>query len=346
VPGQPDARQLADDPDLHRFVVIFDREGSRHGLLSRLWEQRIGAITYRKAVTDTWPESEFRNTEVPCPGGAATTMRLATRQTEITARDAPPLPVLEVRRLTPGGHQTAIISTARLLQSPVVAGRMFSRWCQENCFGYMMEHHDIDGLVQYGSEEIDGTTRVVNPAWRDLDKQVARLTTRLRKHQAQLGAAAPPDPDDTKNIQQRASLLETIQSLQAERDALKVRRRAIPRKVAAADLPEDQRPSQLLPLAKTLTDTVKMIACRAETALVGLLRPRLAKEPEARALVRELFVPSADLDPDDAAGTLTIRIHRMASPVHDRAVALLLADLTEAGFRHPETGHRFIYQLV
>jgi hypothetical protein len=36
----------------------------------------------------------------------------------------------------------------------------------------------------------------------------------------------------------------------------------------------------------------------------------------------------------------------MASPVHDRAIALLLADLTAANFRHPETGHRFIYQLV
>jgi hypothetical protein len=36
----------------------------------------------------------------------------------------------------------------------------------------------------------------------------------------------------------------------------------------------------------------------------------------------------------------------MASPAHDRAIALLLADLTEANFHHPETGHRFIYQLV
>ena len=121
---------------------------------------------------------------------------------------------------------------------------------------------------------------------------------------------------------------------------------ATPRKVTLAELPEDQRPSQLLPLAKTLTDTIKMIAYRAETALVGLLRPRLANEAEARALIRELFISSADLTPDDAARTLTIRIHRMASPAHDRAIALLLADLTEANFHHPETGHRFIYQLV
>lgn len=31
--------------------------------------------------------------------------------------------------------------------------------------------------------------------------------------------------------------------------------------------------------------------------------------------------------------------------VHDRAIDKLLADLTAADFRHPETGHRFIYQL-
>jgi hypothetical protein len=89
-----------------------------------------------------------------------------------------------------------------------------------------------------------------------------------------------------------------------------------------------------------------MIAYRAETALVGLLRPRLAKEDEARALIRELFVSAADIEPDEKKDTLTIRIHRMACPSHDKAVAALLADLTEAAFRHPETGMRMIYELA
>jgi|688.fasta_scaffold159867_1 hypothetical protein len=346
VPGQPTAEQLQADPLRHRFVVIFDREGSHHSLLSRLWEHRVGVITYRKNVTDVWPETEFMETHVPCPGGSTLPMRLAVRETQISANKAAPLPVLEVRRLTQSGHQTAIITTARALASPTIAGRMFSRWCQENYFGYMMQHYDIDGLVEYGSENILGTTRIINPVWRDLDKQIARLNTRLRSHQAKLGAAAPPDPDDGQKIAQRATLLETIQSLQTQRDALKIQRRATPRKIAIEEVPEAERPSQLLPLAKTLTDTVKMIAYRAETALVGLLRKHLSNEAEARALVRELFVSSADLEPDDGVGTLTIRIHRMASPVHDRAIALLLADLTAANFRHPETGHRFIYQLV
>jgi hypothetical protein len=117
VPDQPSVEALAADPLLHRFVVIFDREGSSHSLLSKLWEERIGAITYRKAVKDLWPVEQFAEVDVPVPGGGSTLMRLASRQTTLSAATAA-IPVLEVRRLTKTGHQTAIITTAQRLQSP------------------------------------------------------------------------------------------------------------------------------------------------------------------------------------------------------------------------------------
>ncbi len=66
----------------------------------------------------------------------------------------------------------------------------------------------------------------------------------------------------------------------------------------------------------------------------------------ARALIRELFVFFADLDPDEKAGTLTVRIHRMAFPAHDKAVGALLNELTQVAFVHPETGARMIYELA
>ena len=122
--------------------------------------------------------------------------------------------------------------------------------------------------------------------------------------------------------------------------------RQTPRKVTLDELPENERPRQLHPMGKMFTDTVKMIAYRAETALVGLLHPHLAKEEEARALIRELFVSSADLQPDEKENTPTVRIHRMACPAHDKAIAALLADLTQAAFHHPETGMRLIYELA
>ena len=280
VPSQPSEAQLAADPLLHRFVVIFDREGSSHSLLSQLWNQRIGAITYRKAVKDLWPENQFSEIQVPVPGGGATPMKLASRSTVLSAGDAS-IPVLEIRRLAQTGHQTAIITTARRLNSPLVAGRMFSRWCQENFFGYMMQHYDIDGLVQYGDLEIPGTVKVVNPAWRTLDKAVKDNARRIRMLHAQLGAATLQN--DGADIQSRAERLQDIQRLEADTADLRLQRRNTPKKVTLDSLPENQRPRQLAPLGKMLTDTVKMIAYRAETALVGLVRPHLAKEEEARA---------------------------------------------------------------
>lgn len=343
VPSQPSEAQLAADPLLHRFVVIFDREGSSHSLLSQLWNQRIGAITYRKAVKDLWPENQFSEIQVPVPGGGATPMKLASRSTVLSAGDAS-IPVLEIRRLAQTGHQTAIITTARRLNSPLVAGRMFSRWCQENFFGYMMQHYDIDGLVQYGDLEIPGTVKVVNPAWRTLDKAVKDNARRIRMLHAQLGAATLQN--DGADIQSRAERLQDIQRLEADTADLRLQRRNTPKKVTLDSLPENQRPRQLAPLGKMLTDTVKMIAYRAETALVGLVRPHLAKEEEARALVRELLVSSADLQPNEQKNTLTIRIHRMACPAHDKAIDALLAQLNQLAFHHPETHARLIYELA
>lgn len=344
VPGQPSAAELAADPLLHRFVVIFDREGASYSLLSPLWrDHRIGAITYRKAVTSKWDENEFSETTVPIPGGGSTKMKLASKETFLAADDQS-LPVLEIRRLTETGHQTAIITTARRLSNPVVAGRMFARWCQENFFAYMMQHYDIDGLVQYGSNEIPGTLLVVNPAWRRLDKAIKDNRQRIRKLQAKLGAIAMHN--DENDIQLKAERIQDIQALQADMNALRAERRNIKRKVKIESLPEHERPRQLAPLGKALTDTVKMIAYRAETAMVGMLRKYLTNEDEARALIRELFVSSADIMPNNEANTLTVRIHRMACPAHDKAIAALLAVLTQSNFRHPETNARMIYELV
>ena len=342
VPQQPSRDELSADPQLHRFVIVFDREGATHSLLSALWKHRIGAITYRKNVKDAWPEAEFAEQEVPIPGGGSARMKLALRETLLSSgKDS--LPVSEVRRLAPTGHQTAVITSARHLGSMVIGGRMFSRWCQENFFAYMMQHYDIDGLIEHGAESLPGTVWVVNPARRALEKKIASARSIERKLQAEwakLGLANGAD------VQKKAEATEAIQVHQAQLAQLREQRKTTPKKVPISSLPQAERPTQLLPLNKMLSDTVKMIAYRAETALVGLLKQHLTKEDEARALIRELFVSSADIAPDDVAKTLTIRIHRMANPAHDKAIAALLKEITQQEFQHPETGAKMIFALV
>lgn len=342
VPRQPTAAELSQDAQLHRFIIVFDREGATHSLLSQLWQQRIGAMTYRKRVTDVWPESEFIEQEVLAPGGCSTLMKLCMRQTALGAGQAA-IPVTEVRRLTPSGHQTAIITTARRLNPTLIAGRMFSRWCQENYFGYMMQHYDIDGLVEYGVQSLPGTQQVVNPAWRALDVQVKQARQTERRLQA---AVTKSVLDDAAQLDKQAQTFEAMQAAQAQLLHLRAQRKQTPRKVTIDSLPKDQRPDQLLPLGKMFCDTVKMIAYRTETAMVALLRRHLQIEAEARALIRDLLVASADIEPDDLAKTLTIRIHHFANPAQNKAVAKLLDDLTEQAFCHPETGAKMIYTLV
>ena len=342
VPGQPTPAELDADPTLHRFVMVFDREGATQSLLGRLWKQRIGALTYRKNVKDLWSEEAFQEQEVHLPAGGSTGMKLAMRETRLGTGDSS-LAVTEVRRLTQSGHQTAVITTARQLGNTTIAGRMFARWCQENYFAYMMEHYDIDGLIEYGDDSLPGTHQVVNPRWRELDKAVRQTRQSERKLQAAIARTAL---DDGGEIQKNAESVEALQAVQEELKRLCAARKASPRKVTIDSLPEAERPTQLPPLNKMLCDTVKMVAYRAETAMVALLRRHLKKEDDARALIRELFVSSADIEPNALANTLTVKIHRMASPAHDRAIAALLEELTLQDFPHPETGARMTFALV
>jgi hypothetical protein len=268
--------------------------------MGKLWEKRIGSITYRKNVKDAWPESEFAATEVVMPDGARTNMKLTMRETLLGEN----LPLKEVLRLTQTGHQTAVISAAHNLDNVMISSRMFFRWRQENFFAYMMQHYDIDGLVQYGAQEISSAESIINPLWRQIDKEVYVARQRLRKRQAQLGDRTFLEGET--EIQQNAECLLDIQNAEEALQDLRAKRKATARKVTIESLPPEDRPTQLLPLNKMVCDAVKMIAYRSETALVAILRRHLNKEDDARALVRALFVSS-------------LTLQRMPKPKHSRS---------------------------
>ena len=146
VPGQPTEEALEADPFLHRFILIFDREGYSPAFFKEMWEQhRIACITYHKFPKDPWPEERFVETEVEMPAGEVITMKLAEMGSWIGSKKDG-LWVREVRKLGKSGHQTSLISTAKSALGPQDAARIFSRWSQENFFGYMMKEYAIDLL--------------------------------------------------------------------------------------------------------------------------------------------------------------------------------------------------------
>lgn len=93
-------------------------------------------------------------------------------------------------------------------------------------------------------------------------------------------------------------------------------------------------------------DTLKLNAYRAETALVQVVREKLTRSDDARALVRQVLGSAVDLAPDPAARTLTVRLNRLSSAVHDAALTHLCAELTATETVFPGTDLRLLYEPV
>jgi len=179
------------------------------------------------------------------------------------------IPVREIRKLTSGGHQTSLISSAYGQLARDDAARLFSRWSQENFFRYMMEHFAIDLLSEYGTEVIPETNRpVVNPNWRELDRQSRALKGKLVQRQARFAALTlHPESDENEVAEwekRKAKLLEEIQQLEHELDQVKQRLKETPKHVAWEELPEEQKFARLAPSRKRLLDkTASEVACFA-----------------------------------------------------------------------------------
>jgi hypothetical protein len=350
VPGQPNEEQLKQDPYRARFVLIFDREGYSPAFFKEMWEKhRIACITYHKYPKDSWPETEFVQTEITLPNGERVSLKLAERGSWIGNRHEG-LWVREIRKLTTSGHQTSLISSAYGQLAEDNAAALFSRWSQENFFRYMMEHFAIDLLSEYGTEAIPGTNKpVVNPNWRELDRQSRALKGKLVQRQARFAAMTLHPESDEKEVskweKRKTELVEELEQLEHELDQVKQRLKGTPKHVLWDELPAEQKFDRLASSRKRLTDTVKMIAYRAETAMMAIVREELAREDDARALLRELFRSEADLLPNTTQGVLEVCVHPMANPRSNRAIAHLLSHLNEASFTYPGTNLRLVYTM-
>jgi len=347
VPGQPSVEELAKQPYLHRFTLIFDRAGYSPEFFKEMRDERVAVVTYHKFPGNPWDDSEFDTRRVRLVNGEEVDLALAERGTCLSNG----LWVREIRHRDSRGHQTSVISTDYTSAMDRVAASMFARWCQENFFKYMLDHYGLDRLIEYGTEPIPDTTRVVNPAWRKLDSQVRKTAAILAKDQAQFGAlhlpATASHEETDKHELQKGQLLQRIRDSQGELDALKIQRKAVSKHVAIKDLPESDRFSQLQSDKKHLVDTIKMMAYRAETTLAHLAAETLERaDSDARAWVRGLFQSAVDLRPDLHAKTLTVRLHRQATASQDSTLEHVCDELTQTETIYPGTELRLIFQPV
>jgi hypothetical protein len=338
-------QRLAEDPRAHWFTLVFDREGYSPELFAELFDKRIAILTYHKFPKEDWPVEQFAPHRVELAAGQTVTMKLSERGTRLSNNRW----LREIRKLTDSGHQTAMLTTNFSAPMSVLAASMFARWCQENFFRYMREQYGLDRLVEYGTEMIPDITTVVNPQWRRLDSQVRSKTGQRHRLHARFGAMALSEglsEDEVQTYQrQKGELQEQIQHLDVEIDELKQQRKQTAHHIAVKSLPEEERFTRLRTERKHFLDTIKMIAYRAETSLVSVLREHLARSDDARTLVRQIFETEADLLPDATNKTLTVRIHHLTQAAHDQVLEKLCATLNETQTVFPGTDLTLIFKI-
>jgi hypothetical protein len=346
VPNQPSQQQLDDDPSLHRFTVVFDREGYSPAFLAAMKKKRIACLTYHKHAGEDWPKQEFFATAVRLASGQETTMQLAERGTRLSNQ----LWLREIRKLNPSGRQTAILSTDYRAPAGRLAPAMFARWSQENFFRYMRQSYNLDSLADYRIAPVPETTRVVNPAYRAADGKVRKTVASLGRKTAQFGAMNLEGEIEARKIEaftlRKAGLREDIEHLTIEAEALKALRKATKRHVTYDELPNEARFDRLSTQSKHLIDTIKMVAYRAETAMAQIARQKMTRHDDARSLLRAVYNTEADMVPDLEAKTLTIRLHPLANTSSDQAVRHLCHQLNTTETVFPGTELRLKYELV
>jgi hypothetical protein len=343
---QPDAQALEADPLLPRLTLIFDREGYSPDFFAELQAQRIAILTYHKFPGQQWPQSEFAHHSVQLHSGETVELEVAERGTRLSNG----LWVREVRELSATGTQSSILSTDMRLDLARIAARMAARWSQENFLKYMREHYGLDRLIEHGTQPLPEAMIVINPAWRRLNQSVRRESARLYRLRAEFGARTLPPQPSAQQVElferRGGELRDKIQAQELKLSDLQAQRRQTPAKLTLKELPEAERFAQLKTEKKHFIDTIKLIAYRAESALAGEVREALARDDDARALLRRLFVTPANLRPDPIAQTLTVELHRLGSPLQDAAVAHLSQLLTDSETLFPTTNFRLIFRQV
>ena len=356
VPHQPTDAELLADPDRHRFVVVFDREGWSPAFFAELWrEHRIAVQTYRRGSYDPWPVEAFTEQVVPVAHGNVTRLHLAERDDihhAVCAATAtlPEVRLREIRRLCDDrAHQTAIVTTVRQGDRTTIAGQIFARWAQENFFKYAEQEFSIDRLAGHATTEAPGHETLKNPAYVAIDAQLRKIRADLAKTQAERGRLVL-DSNDASSVAEHLlrcqPLDQRLVELAEQRGALLHQRKKIAKRIKLADIPVDQRPRFIAPARTQFLNTIRIASYRAETALANMLRGHLSRPDDIRALLQDLFTHDVDLIVDREAKKLTVSVHHFTNPQASRAIAAILEELNNSETIYPGTDMMLRYQLV
>ena len=358
VPNQPDEEQLAANPQLHRYMLVFDREGYSVPFFIELKEKRIAFCSYRKNVKDKWDISEFEEYTVKDFSGETVTMKLAERGVYLTCQKEKGKPqkgiwVREIRKLTQSGHQTAIITTNFSLSITDIGLYMFARWCQENYFKYATQSFGIDCLISNKKNSIPNTYTIPNPDYLALNQQHKSTAAKLAKQKQKLAEKVMvidmgelEERQMKKYLHQKAEILQNVELYQSELLDIKERKKKVPKRMEVEETEPGKGILTAINEQKQLMNTIKMIGYWAESALANQIRPLVKNPEEARNLIRSIYLSNADLWVDKQNDRLCVSLHHSNFASMDNVIKELFDILNKTETIFPGANLKLFFNLV
>lgn len=354
----PSDEELANDPDLHKFILIYDRESYGFPLMLEMRVKSIACQTYNKYPKEDWQKSEFSEQEVRLVHGNIEVMEIAEKVYSVDVKaekgKTSPLKVREVRCLMPNGHQTSIISTDYKSTIDRIASNMFARWCQENYLKYMSEHFALDSLTDYGLQDIVGTSIFVSSAYKKAESMVKSLANKVGSLQKKLGKLIGNDEAPTEKAKKEGEIKAEKEAIKAEIETkknelneAKKTRKATAKHIKMEDMPEDEKFKQLSLPGKHFVNIIKMTSYRAETAMSILIAKwQTETKTNSRSIARGLYASDADIVPDHPNKILNIKIHTQSTPNLNKITKQLCDYLNEENVFYPRTEYKMKYHLL
>jgi hypothetical protein len=357
VAGQPSAAELKANPELHRYMLVFDREGYSVDFFKYLSDKRIAFCSYRKNVKDKWADEEFTEYTILDDNGEEDTLLLAERETTLYGQKEKDgtqktVTVREIHKKNDSGHQTSIITTNFMLSTLKIALLMFARWGQENFFKYIVESFGIDTITSYLKNKLPATSSIVNPKYKALDKEHKKISTLLSGHKVKYAEITLMDDKDLsekqmdKYLAKKASIKQNIEELQKQKDDIIEKKKATDKKITFNELDENQKFDTSLNDRKFFLDTVKIIAYRAETAMANLIKKQMSVPEQARSLIRRLYSSDADIEVDKINNILLVKLHRSNHWADDKVLEYLCEQLNDTQTVFPASNLMLHFSLL
>jgi hypothetical protein len=339
--------QLADDPDLPRFTIVFDREAYSPAFFDQLWQQhRVAVITYRKNVKDQWPEKDFTTHTLQVEGHPVK-MELCERAIMINN-----VAMREIRRKSTNDHQTSVVTTNKKLSTEMVALHMFSRWSQENFFRYMRQDYDFDRMIQYTVDQVDEDLSVVNPVYSKLCYKIKKVREKAQRRKAALYSLIEKNQQQSldhtpKVLAKQTQLSEELQELLQQEESLIAQRNNSSCRIKVKEMGQEVRYNKLHQESKYFQNIIKMICYRAETSFALLLGNGYKKSMnEKRALAKSVINTTIDLQVDEENKILHVILYGQPTPRANLAVSKLCEKLNATENKYPGTDWQLNYKIA